>query len=1087
MISDMEITPVPSDHRLPDTAAHSTAESAGEDDWDHGPLPPFISTATPASRTEQSTGTHNSIVRNDLAQTCIGPYEIVRELGRGGMGVVYEAIERPLDRRVAIKVLPFSSASDPQLIDRLHHEARIVARLDHPNIVKVYGSGEIEGVHYIAFQLVEGCSLNAVNANVSADRDSTSSRQASRWEWLAKLGRDAASALQHAHENGIIHRDIKPSNLLLDRSGKVWVADFGLARATGLSQLTATGDLLGTLRYMSPEQAIGQRGIVDARTDLYSLGTMLYELATSEPVFDSEDHAALLRKILCDLPRPLHKVAPGIPRDLATIIGKAMAKFPADRYATAATLVADFDRFLEHRPIVAVPPTVWDWVRYYAGRNRIPLTIGLASVFIMLTGWNLVSRQHGKSLQEKIDQLGEARQESTRRQWETLLTLAERGRLTLTPGRRQTSLRAMNEASRIFPSSELTEANRLRLRDTMIATLAIPMDLERQSTIEFAGTVYSVAMDEEFQHAIRCRPGTSLIEQYNASQGRFPALPTRQLETGRFEAPYYWVAPIGHAAVISGPAVDPPDLPVWQSSLWNLERGESLTQLPPAATVAWSQDGKWLALLGADSRMRVVDTATGTELANWQTEQPIVNFTWCPGEMVLALIRENQIVRVQADSGVILDQQPSPPDVVQIEWTSDKRFCVLKDQAKRVVVWNYEKHREHVVLDGPPVRQLVVPTHGVLIATEPLLGEMTLWNIKSGQSWLSVPGRAVAFHRDGTLLATCENRSLSTWSIVRSQIYRSYQPMLHEYQEIYDAGVSPNGRWLVVTGDLGLTLIDMLNDTEQSIPRQGTRSGQFVTTGDQTSLVLSDSQVSVQEFPFDNATGTLGTPQQLFPRNARPVWGVGHAQITAGGDWLAVVDAVTRPVVLQRSTGRVFELEARPDLWYASASPDGRWAVAGTYQGHGLDLWDVSTGKIVREIWNVAINSRCEFSPDGRWLAVSTSHEFRVFDTQDWSVVYSRFSTDAYYTTAPLAFTPDGQLLLMSENQSDLQLLATGTWTRVATLQGPDKGVLGQTRFSSDGRWLVRTSGAEVHVWNMGALRTELRHVGVDWSNIPAP
>ncbi len=997
------------------------------------------------------------------------------------MGVVYEAIERPLDRRVALKVLPFSSASDPQLIDRLHHEARIVARLDHPHIVKVFGSGEIEGVHYIAFQLVEGRSLNAVNANEPADRTSPSSSRATRWEWLAKLGRDAASALQHAHENGIIHRDIKPSNLMLDQSGKVWVADFGLARATGLSQLTATGDFLGTLRYMSPEQAIGQRGIVDARTDLYSLGTMLYELATGEPVFDGEDRAALLRRILCDLPRPLRKVAPGMPRDLATIIGKAMAKFPADRYATAAALVDDFERFLEHRPIVAMPPTVWDWGRYYAGQYRTPLTIGLVSLFVMLMGWNIVNQRHGTSLQEKIDQLDEARHETSLQQWDTLLTLAERGRLTMTPGRRQASLRALNEASRVVPSKELSEENRLRLRDALIATLAIPIDLELQSTIEFPGTVYSVAMDEGLQHAIRTKPGSTLVEQYDASPGGFSAKPSRQLETSRFEAPYYWAAPAGQTAVISGPADDPPNLAAWRTSLWNLERGVALTQLPLATSLAWSHDGQSLALLGPDSRMRIFDAATGTERSNWPTEQPIVNFAWCPGDRELGLIRDQQIVRVQADSGHILDQQPCPPSVVQIEWTADKRFVVLKDQARRVIVWNYEKQKEHAVLDGPAVRQLLVPTHGVLMATEPLLGESTLWTMKSGQAWLSVPGRVTAFHRDGTRLATCGNRSLSTWSIIRSQIYRSYQPMLHESQEIYDAGISPDGDWLVVTGDQGISLVHLLSGAEQSIPRPGTRSGQFVTTGNQTALLISDSQVSVQEYPFDFMTGGLGVPQRLFPQTASPVWGVGHAQVATGGDWLAVVDAVTRPVVIQRSTGRVFELEARPDLWYASVSPDGRWAVAGTYQGRGLDLWDVATGKIVREIWDVAINSRCEFSPDGRWLAVSSSHEFRVFDTKDWSVVFSRYSTDTYYTTAPLAFTPDGRHLLMSENQSDLELLATGTWTRVATLQGPDRGIHGQTRFSADGDWLVRTSGSEVHVWNIGALRAALQRVGADW------
>jgi WD40 repeat protein len=203
--------------------------------------------------------------------------------------------------------------------------------------------------------------------------------------------------------------------------------------------------------------------------------------------------------------------------------------------------------------------------------------------------------------------------------------------------------------------------------------------------------------------------------------------------------------------------------------------------------------------------------------------------------------------------------------------------------------------------------------------------------------------------------------------------------------------------------------------------------------------------------------------------------------VTAGGDWIAVIDAVTRPVAIQRSTGRSYVLTDRPNLWNAAVSPDGRWLAAGTYQGRGIDLWEVATGRINRQIWDAAVNSRCEFSPDGHWLAVTSSHEFRVFDTTDWNVVYSRFNTDAFYTTVPLAFTPDGQHLLMSENQIDLHLLRTGTWQQVATLRGPDTGVHGVARFSADGRWLVRTSGSEVHVWNFGKLRDELHRAGVNW------
>lgn len=1064
---------------MPETSGPVAQEAVPPDDWDLAPLPPFI---VPGSvNSSRRSVSPSSSPSSEGVLRVIGPYHILRELGRGGMGVVYEAIERPLDRRVALKVLPFSSSTDKALVDRLLHEARIVARLDHPHIVKVYGSGEVDGVHYIAFQLIEGGNLCSQIRQDSNSAEPEASSIARRWDRLATLGRDAAEALQHAHDNGIIHRDVKPSNLLLDGNGKVCVADFGLARASGISHLTATGDILGTLRYMSPEQAIGQHGLVDARTDIYSLGVVLYELATQSPLFESEDRAALLRKILGDLPRPVRKLNPAIPRDLAVIIGKAISKYPSDRYAAAAELAADLNRFLERHPIVAVPPSIWDWGRYYARKHRTLLTIGLICLFAVMFGWNLISQQHSHALQEKIDQLDDARQEANRREWDALVTLAERGRLSQTPGRRQVSLRALRDAARLVPSEQLSEADRLRLRDDLIATLAIPVDLELEGTTHFEGTIYAVAVDEEFRHALRHKPGTTLVEQFVANGREFRPNSNRTYETGRSDPVYYWTAPDGKHAIISGPDQDAPTISAWRSSLWDLETGQHLRKLPPGHSSDWSPDGQKLAIFGSDSMLRIIESPTGKELSAWQSPTRIQDLAWLPNGEELGLIRDKQLVRVRADSGAVLDQQPCPLECWQLRWHESGRLVTLNTVEQRVVVWNYAQKRQHASLETDLARHLIAPSTGNFVATVPLLGDTTIWNIKSGQASLSVPGRAVAFHRDGTRFATCGNRSLSTWSISRSNVYRSYQPILHEYQEVCDAGISPDGRWLVVSSDLGLSLINLSTQAERSIPRPGTRSAQFVSSGNSTALVVSDSQVTVQEYPFDSDRGELGQPKTLYPQDASPIWGIGHAQITTGGDWVAVVDAVTRPVAIQRSTGRSKILADRPNLWNAAVSPNGRWLAAGTYQGRSVDLWDVESGSMIRQIWDAAINSRCEFSPYGRWLAVTSSHEFRVFDTNDWSVVFSMFNTDAYYTTVPLAFTPDGQHLLMSDNQIDLRLLKTGTWKQVAMLRGPDTGVHGVARFSANGNWLVRTSGSEVHVWNIQQLQDELKQSQVNW------
>ena len=202
----------------------------------------------------------------------------------------------------------------------------------------------------------------------------SSTRSRDYFRTVARLALQAAEALEHAHARGILHRDIKPANLLLDAEGQLWVTDFGLAQVQGDDRLTLTGDLLGTLRYMSPEQALGRRVVIDHRTDVYSLGVTLYELLTLRPAFDGRDRAEILRRIADEEPPPLRKLNPAVPADLETIVLKAMAKEPASRYATAQDLADDLRRFLEDRPIRARRPGLLDRAAKWSRRHRSVVT-----------------------------------------------------------------------------------------------------------------------------------------------------------------------------------------------------------------------------------------------------------------------------------------------------------------------------------------------------------------------------------------------------------------------------------------------------------------------------------------------------------------------------------------------------------------------------------------------------------------------------------------------------------------------------------------------------------------------------------------
>jgi serine/threonine protein kinase/Flp pilus assembly protein TadD len=501
----------------------------------------------------------------------LGDYRILREVGRGGMGIVYEAEQESLGRHVALKLLPSHALLDSQRLRRFQREARAAARLHHTNIVPVYGVGAHEGVHYYVMQFIQGLGLDEVltelqklraarapstarargparldrsgpmtasniaqgmlSGDFAAGREqflasrererpeemnrdaALASRERERpedppvahapgspkeapgspksdssihlpgqaphstlsesgqqyWQSVARIGVQVAQALAYAHAQGTLHRDIKPSNLLLDTQGTVWVTDFGLAKASGAEDLTHTGDIVGTLRYMAPERFEGKS---DARGDLYSLGLTLYELLTFRPAFDETDRGKLVHRVTHEEPPP-RRLNPEVPRDLETIILKAIAREPAHRYQAAAELAADLQRFLDFKPIHArrVSPAerFWRWCR----RNPAVASLLALVVVVFLIGFAGVTwkwqeaerlREDESTARREADQarqaadtarkLANSRAVQSRRE---LQSLAEANRLSSAAGEEiegghwQKALRALSRAVRERP------------------------------------------------------------------------------------------------------------------------------------------------------------------------------------------------------------------------------------------------------------------------------------------------------------------------------------------------------------------------------------------------------------------------------------------------------------------------------------------------------------------------------------------------------------------------------------------------------------------------------------------------------------
>ena len=500
----------------------------------------------------------------------VAGYRIVRELGRGGMGIVYEAVHVGLDRPVALKVLGSQAAPDSSGRRRFLNEARTAAGLHHTHIVPVFDVGQVGGLCYYAMQRIEGSGLDRILRALRRDRtvaagsgpgsalksgkpttptatrpsngnDPTAppgqtlgdetlswtgaasglsgggSRAAGRWRvdddddgplftpprgssyyrWVADVGRQAAEALAHAHQRGIIHRDIKPSNLLVDARGVIWVADFGLARRLADPSQTQVDSLLGTPRYMSPEQA--KTGALDGRADVYSLGATLYELITLRPPFDGQTAAELIEQIAGREPPRPRKFDPRVPLDLETILLKALAKRPSDRYAGASELADDLGRFLAHEPVKArrIGPIgrTWRFARRHPG---VSIVSALAASLVLTTATvayvRVVRERDRADEQARLTRIAKDQTDTSNRD---LITVNARYQAALVESlenqasnvlfstvlkRRANGLNLVKRAAELGSQMKPDPERRVRLRDQALAFLTL-RDVEAQPPI----------------------------------------------------------------------------------------------------------------------------------------------------------------------------------------------------------------------------------------------------------------------------------------------------------------------------------------------------------------------------------------------------------------------------------------------------------------------------------------------------------------------------------------------------------------------------------------------------------------------------
>ncbi len=380
----------------------------------------------------------------DLVGNCLGDFEIVREIGRGGMGVVYEARQVSLNRRVALKVLSGGLGLTPKAVQRFRREAEAAAKLQHTNIVPVYATGEENGTHFYAMELIDGPSLDHVIRLMKASRERQRPEDSGRtpvadapgspldatgpyiavagdasvptalstpslscdshyFDTVARMIAEVADALEYAHQQGIIHRDMKPSNLLLSPAGRLSVNDFGLARMLEQPGMTMTGEFVGTPAYMSPEQITAGRTPLDHRTDIYSLGATLYELLTLHLPFTGKQRDLVLAQILHKEPKTPRKVNSKVPVDLETICLKALEKDPDRRYQSAGALAEDLRRYINRFAISA--RRAGPVTRVKKGVRRHPGVAGLLGcllVAVLVAGFFAYQAKHDRDRRDAL-------------------------------------------------------------------------------------------------------------------------------------------------------------------------------------------------------------------------------------------------------------------------------------------------------------------------------------------------------------------------------------------------------------------------------------------------------------------------------------------------------------------------------------------------------------------------------------------------------------------------------------------------------------------------------------------------------------
>jgi WD40 repeat protein/predicted Ser/Thr protein kinase len=990
----------------------------------------------------------------------LGDYELIEEIARGGMGVVYKARQVGLNRIVAVKVVLHGPFSSPEFVERFRTEAAAVAGLQHPNIVAIYEVGQAGGDHFFSMEYIEGKNL----AEVVREKPLPARRAAGYLKTIAE-------AVHYAHQRGVLHRDLKPSNVLLDVFDQPRITDFGLAKLINSdAELTTTGQVLGSPGHIPPEQAAGKFSEAGPPGDVYSLGAILYHLLTGRPPFQGETIQEILLEVQGAEPVPPRQLNPSVPVDLQTICLKCLQKEPSRRYASARELAEDLARFLANEPIRARPIGWTGRLTHWCRRKpALASSLGVGASLLLAVAIGspiaLVRIEHARQQEASMRLRAESAERNTQQQlYAALLDQARATTHSGEMGHRVHALDALRRAATI--------SNTVELRREVFAALALP-DLRFERELPCGAGFTMRSLDPSFERIAVCKGSRpveirstsdlSLLATLPASTNR-PAYNNAQWsDDGTFLAVKRDYDAAGYRAS-------------WE--VWNVAGARRVLWLHDVPRTSFSfRPHSHRAMVAHEREVTVWDLDNGVEDTRFQLPAIPDRLVYSPkGERFVAVFEGDQVWKVsvhEATNGAVLMSQIFSRQVHVCAWHPDGRWLAVADAGGNVSAM--DARTGQLRLFGRHKTDAVQPwfsPDGTYLISAGWDEELICWDAKAmrREFTISLNSFVMQFSVDGSRCAITTPSGVKLHAFERPSGHREFGEDLGAHLE--HAAFSPDGRWLAASAEKQMGLWDLAANGPGVLLDNGYEATPcFSQDGGQLFASRCNAR-DTDAFRWEIASATnAGAPPQLkrLPLHKPP--------------GLTFLTVHSNSVVITGSKGSQLlardQIEAGPDGWLPTiaglnaVSPEGRWL--GIYEPFGGSLYIYRLPGLERAAMLPHPGSIAEFkfSPHEEEVAIASRAGVEFWSTRTWE------RTRAVTNFTRILYPPDANTLWLRKDLRTAGLYDRHTLAPLLLL--PTDMI--PLAVSLDGNHIaVSVDGRRLQVWDLAALHDQFRELGLDWT-----